>query len=206
MDVRVITPPEPIVTPGDIPGPHSDADPALAALIAAVTEEIDGPDGWLCRSLGPQTLEFTGWLGKKRNRLPFGPVISIERVETIDEDGNVAIVDSSAWRREGDEIVAATGAAWVTARRHRVRYVAGYNGTTGATGEEAQTGAVPERARQAIILSVQDLLRTGSTEAGIRSETVEGVGTQTFLDGDKMTAIVERTCNRLLATLKVYSL
>jgi hypothetical protein len=206
MTVRVITPPTPIVTPADIAGAHTDNDPAVAAMIQAVTEEIDGPGGWLGRALGPQTLELIGWFACRRMRLPCAPVIKIESVVTEDRDGNTETADASMWRQDGDEIIIAEGAAWVTRYRHRIRFKAGYNGTSGAGVGEIQTGAVPERARQAIILSVQDLIRSGSVQPGLRSETVEDVGSWTYLDSDKVTAIVERTCQRLLSTLRIYTL
>ncbi|OCP05004.1 MULTISPECIES: hypothetical protein [unclassified Ensifer] len=205
MDVRVITPPAPIVTPSDVPGSHPGTDAGIAALIAATTEQIDGPDGWLGRCLGPQTIEVAGLFFRERQKLPFGPVIKIISIVTEDEDGNATPADSSTWRQDGDTLVVSTGARWVTDYRHRVRYSAGYNGTAGAAPGEAQTGKVPERARQAIILSVQDLVRVRASDADIRSEEVEGVGTATYLDSDKMAAVIERTCGRLLSTLRVFS-
>jgi len=121
MFARVITPPQPIVTPAAIAGGHAPTDAAVASMIAAVTEEIDGPTGWLGRSLGPQTIEATGWIGCRRFRLPCGPVIKIVSVVTEDCDGNTVTEDASTWRQDGDDIVVADGASWVFRPIHRVR-------------------------------------------------------------------------------------
>lgn len=201
MTVRVIIPPDPIVTPGDIPGAHPSDDAMVAALIQAVTEEIDGPGGWLGRALGPQTLELVGWFSCRRIRLPYAPIIDLDGIVAVSEDGEETDADPATYRLEDGEVIVSAGAAWVTAPKHRIRYIAGYNGSG-----EGKTGAVPERARQAIILSVQDMLRTRSVSPILRSETVEGVGSKTFLDGDKVTAVVEKTCCRLLSNLRVYAL
>jgi len=202
--LRVVTPPEPIVAPEEILGATA-GDTAVAGLIAAVTEEIDGPSGWLGRSLGPQTIEWTDWIGCRRTVLPCRPIIKIESVASVDEGGNETVVDPATYRRDGDCIVVAEGAAWVRAAQHRVRYKAGYNGTSGAAAGEVQTGAVPERARQAIILSVQHLRSLRVESLYLKVDEVDGVGRKEFTLSDQASNIVERTCERLLSTLRVYS-
>ncbi|MGB3900458.1 MAG: hypothetical protein WA973_18125 [Mesorhizobium sp.] len=207
MAVRVVVPPDPIVTPADVAGGHAADDPAVVALIQAVTEGIDGPDGWLGRALGKQTLELTlpSFCGRNLG-LPYPPVIAdtatvkyldLTGVEQTVDPSNYKVIDNRIWLDSGFSFPAVRDAPDAV----RIRYDAGYNGAG-----EGKTGAVPERARQAIILSVQDLIRAGAATPGLRSETVEGVGAQTFLDADKVTAIVERTCNRLLSTLRIYTL
>jgi hypothetical protein len=207
MTVHVITPPSPIVTPADIAGAHTEDDPSIVAMIQAVTEEIDGPAGWLGRALGPQTLELVLPAFRVRNLgLPCPPVIAnTVSVKYLDANGveqtvdlsNYKIFDNGIWLNSGYSFPAVQCAPDAV----RIRYDAGYNGVG-----DGKTGALPERARQAIILSVQDLLRSGSAQPGLRSETVEDVGSWTYLDSDKITAIVERTCQRLLSTLRIYSL
>jgi len=206
MSARVIMPPHPIVTPAEIAGSHASDDAAVASMIAAVTEEIDGPTGWVGRSLGPQTLEWSGWLGSRRMWLPCGPVIAIVSVKTVDEDGVEEEVDASTWRQDGDEIVVAQGANWVSRYRHRVRYKAGYNGTTGAGEGEVQTGAVPERARQAIILSVQHLKSLSVPSLYLRADEVEGIGRKEYTLSDVASRVVQQSCDRLLAGLRIYRL
>lgn len=199
MSVRVITPPDPIVEPSDIAGAHSANDASVAAMIAAVTEEIDGPTGWLGRCLGPQTLEWSDWIGCRRTMLPCRPIIKIESVVAVDSNGNETTVDPTTYRLDGDCIVVADGAAWVVSQQHRIVYQAGYNGT-GA----GKTGEIPERARQAIILSVQHLKSLSVESLYLRSVEIPDVETRQFTLSDQASNIVERTCDRLLSTLRVY--
>lgn len=202
--LRVVTPPEPIVAPEDIAGVTA-GDTGVAGLIAAVTEEIDGPSGWLGRSLGPQTIEWTDWIGCCRALLPCGPIIKIESVTAVDRDGVETTVDPSTYRLDGNCIVIADGASWVACEKHRIRYKAGYNGTTGAGAGEVQTGAIPERARQAIILSVQHLRSLQVESLYLKVDEVDGVGRKEFTLSEQASNIVERTCEWLLSTLRVYS-
>lgn len=201
MNVRVIVPPEPIVMPADIPGTHAADDAAVRAMIQAVTETIDGPGGWLGRSLGAQTLELSGNFACGRIRLPYVPIIDIVSIVAVSEDGSETAADPATFRLDDSDVVISPGASWVNSPKQRIRYMAGYNGIG-----EGKTGPVPERARQAIILSVQDMMRASSVSPLLRSETVEGLGSKTFLDADKLTAVVERTCDRLLSNLRVYVL
>jgi hypothetical protein len=204
MRVRVVVPPEPIVLPADIFGSHAADDAGVAAMIAAVTEEIDGPGGWLGRSLGPQTLELVKdcW-GGRSIRLPCGPVIAIDSLVYLDVDGIEQTVDGSSWSRTGDLLwLRPTFSAPTLSSEPwpiRIRYQAGYDGRDIDSGG---TGPVPERARQAIILSVQDMLRLGTAAPALRSETVEGIGSQTYLDADRVSAIVQKRCDALLWNLR----
>jgi hypothetical protein len=202
--LRVVAPPEPIVAPENIAGVTA-GDTAVAGLIAAVTEEIDGPSGWLGRSLGPQTIEWTDWIGCRRTILPCRPIIKIESVVAVERDGTETTVDAGDYRLDGDCMVIAEGAAWVRCERHRILYKAGYNGTAGAADGEAQTGDVPERARQAIILSVQHLRSLQVESLYLKVDEVDGVGRKEFTLSEQASNIVEQTCERLLSTLRVYS-
>lgn len=204
--LRVVTPPSPIVTPVDIAGDHADDDSAVMRMIAAVTEEIDGPTGWLGRCLGPQELEYAGWIGCGRFRLPCGPIIAITSVSTEDCDGTAATVDPSLYRLADGHLVVAAGVDWVRRPLHRVRYKAGYNGTSGAGDGELQTGPVPERARQAIILSVQHMKALGAENLFLRSVEVPDVLTEQYTLSDAASRIVQQACDRLWSGLRVYSL
>lgn len=207
MFVRVITPPDPIVTPADIVGDHAPDDSAVAAMIQAVTEEIDGPGGWLGRSLGPQTLEWSGacwpsnWL-----RLPYGPVADIDGVSYLDANGEEQEVDGGDWSYEGGLLIFREGWSAPSLFRHpaavKITYQAGYDGED-ITSDG--TGPVPERARQAIILSVQHMLSLGAENLFRRAEEVEGIGRDEFTLSDVASKIVSQACDRLLSTLRVYA-
>lgn len=201
MTVRVVTPPEPIVRPEEILGVTA-GDEAVAGLIAAVTEEIDGPTGWLGRSLGPQTLEWSSqnwpcnWF-----TLPCKPIIEISGVTYLDISSTVQTVDAADWSLSGDLIVFRNGWSMPSLacgpNAVRIQYQAGYDGDT--------TGEVPERARQAIILSVQHLRSLQVESLYLKVDEVDGVGRKEFTLSDQASNIVERTCERLLSTLRVYS-
>ncbi len=204
MTVSVIIPPDPIVEPSDIAGSHSGNDATVAAMIAAVTEEIDGPTGWLGRCLGPQTLELTmpafcGW----NFLLPFPPVIKVVSISYLDRDGVEQTIDEADYRFADKRVWFGLGYSFPSTQcapdAVRVVYQAGYNGS-GA----GKTGEIPERARQAIILSVQHLKSLSVESLYLRSVEIPDVETRQFTLSDQASNIVERTCDRLLSTLRVY--
>lgn len=204
MHLRVVTPPSPIVTPADIPGAHAPDDASVVQMIAAATEEIDGPQGWLGRCLGPQELELTGWIGCYRFWLPCPPTITILSVSTEDCDGNAESADPASWRQDGDNLVIAEGASWVRQPVHRVRYKAGYNGTSGAAIDEVQTGDIPARVKQAIILAVQHMKALSADNLYLKVDEVEGVGRREFTLSDTAGRIIRQACDNLLSGLRIY--
>ncbi|MCA0278453.1 MAG: hypothetical protein LCH86_20850 [Proteobacteria bacterium] len=203
MSVRVIVPPDAIVSPADIAGAHAADDAAVMRMINAATREIEGPSGWLGRSLGPQTLELSGWFCTRRIRLPFAPIMDIVSVVVEDCDGNKETADPSTYRLDGEEVVIAAGASWVTKPKHLIRYKAGYDGAAVADGG---TGPIPDEAKQAIILMVQHMKSVGATEnLFLRSEEVEGVGVRQYTVSDQAEALVRRTVDNLLSGLRIYT-
>lgn len=198
MRAVVVTPPDPIVTPDEISGTHDANDTVVAALIAAVTEEIDGPGGYLNRSLGLQTIRATSWCFEDGMTLPAGPVTDIESLTYLDANGDEQTVDPSYYRLAGDRLYAVGGYTFPTTLAAddavRVTYNAGYDGVV--------TGAIPERARSAIILSVQSLKAGMAIEnVFLKTDVVEGIGRQEYVLSDQATAAVQATCRRLLSTL-----
>jgi hypothetical protein len=79
--------------------------------------------------------------------------------------------------------------------------MAGYNGEPVAAGG---TGPVPPEAVEAIILLVQDRIRTGALDGGIRSETVEDVGATTYLDSDRFSVLAQNAARNHLSGLRVW--
>jgi uncharacterized phiE125 gp8 family phage protein len=202
MTVRVVIPPVPIVVPSDLSGGYGDGDALASGVIAAVTETIDGPTGWLGRALGPQTLEWSmpcwpcGWV-----RLPCRPIIDIDSVTYLDAAGSEQTVDDGDWMLSGDQF--AFRASWpqpalaCDPRAVRIQYLAGYDGDT--------TGDVPERAKQAIILAAQHMLNTGSENLFLSVDEVEGVGRQQYVVSDAARQTIENACDRLLSGLRVFA-
>lgn len=207
MRVTVIEPPPPIVTPVEIPGDHAADDVAVAALISAVTAGIAGPDGWLGRSLGPQTLELAlscwpdGFV-----RLPCPPVISVLSVSYVDSAGALVTVNDSAWQAEGGEFWMRSSFAppelGDVPRPVRIRYRAGYDGNP---VDEGGTGRVPEQARQAIVLSVHAMKALRRDDLFLKVDEVQDVGRREWVISDQAGRIIEATAGRLLQGLRVYS-
>jgi len=138
---------------------HDDEDALIAAYIAAACAHIDGPNGWLGRALGLQTLEARlpafgtcGWI-----ELPYPPAVSIEGIEYVDQAGATVTLAEGEYELAGNllrptwpgSFPAADwrGAAGETVR---IRWVAGY--------EE-----LPAPIRAAILLMVGDLYANRST-------------------------------------------
>jgi hypothetical protein len=204
MPVRVIVPPEPIVEPGDISGSHAPTDAAIAALISAAQEDIDGPTGRVGRCFGAQTLQLATGHFCAHQRLPFGPIIDPVSVIYLDREGVEHELDSVLYRLSGSHLIF-SGSFPITGcfdDAVRIRYEAGYNGTPVADGG---TGDVPERARQAIILSVQHLLSLGAENLFLRSEEVDGVGIRSYTVTDQASNLIHATTDRLLQGLRVYA-
>lgn len=171
MRVLVITPPEPVVTWEDadahlkLSGDESDK-LYVEGLIAASTGHIDGPEGWLGRALGVQTLEarFAALdTVFSRVSLPYPPLIELVSVSFLDAGGveqTAAIGDVDTF---GSDLVSVTDLwPWVggSPRREaiRVRYKAGY------------PNGIPAAVRVAILMMVGDMYRNRvTTQPGAQS-------------------------------------
>lgn len=201
MNLHVIIPPEPLLGSEDIPG-HNAGDAAIEALIAAAQEEIDGPDGWVGRAFGVQTLEYSGWFPHSRIRLPCPPAIEAVSLVWIDHRDIETSVDITGYSIEDNCLVVPHDASWVSHHvRARIRYRAGYNGIP---VEDGGTGDVPKRAEQAIILAVQHLADMGGENLFLRSDEVEGVGTRQYVVSDAASKLIRTTTDRLLSGLRIY--
>lgn len=173
MRVVVVTPPEPVVT-WEMAARHlrltgTHEQPYVEALIAAATGHIDGPDGWLGRSLGAQTLEvrFGVWdCGPKgRVRLPYGPVLELVSAVYLGADGQDRQIELGDLELLGSDVVA-SGAAFPweggSPRQEaiRIRYRAGYE------------NAIPPAICAAILLMVGDLFRNRDTAAPVQMSQI----------------------------------
>lgn len=178
MRVVVITEPTAILPLADakahlaIDAGDTNDDEKITAYVAAATEHVDGPAGWLGRSLGKQTLElrscgFPTWIS-----LPYGPVLSVVSIKYDDTDGAEQTLDPSLYVEYGGVICPAANTAWPATRSGpesvRVQYEAGY-----------ADGKVPTPIIQAIKLMVGDFYRftesatMGAVNAVPMSATVE---------------------------------
>jgi len=162
MRVVVVTPPAPVVTWEEAQAhlrlDGDDEKTFVESLIAAATGHIDGPDGWLGRSVGVQALEarMSGF-GVGPIRLPFEPILNVVSVHYLDGTGTPVLVDASTYELFGSDLGTAWGKSWPTpgayrgqAETVRIQYRVGY--------EEA-----PAPIKAAILLMVGDLHRFRST-------------------------------------------
>ncbi|WP_404713191.1 head-tail connector protein [Sphingomonas sp. MMS24-J13] len=163
MRTFVVTPPEPLMT-------WEEADDQLKldgdeeqstyveSLIAAATGHLDGPDGWLGRSIGPQTLETRFSLIGCASTicLPYPPVIDLVSVKYLDAAGIEQTSDIADFELYGDELAPVADWPWSggSLRREagRVRYRAGYE-------------TLPSAIRHSILLIVSDFFRFRETAA-----------------------------------------
>jgi uncharacterized phiE125 gp8 family phage protein len=207
MTTYVVVPPQPVVTPADIPGSHTSNDATIAAYIAAAMEGIDGPSGWVGRAFGVQTLEHLlsdfpcGLI-----ELPCPPVISLTSISYRDAAGVERAVDvsgvtldklSGTLRLNSGYWPAALGQAGAI----RIRYVAGYNGTSIADGG---TGTLPVSVKQAIRFMVQNMAATATQQQMLKVDEVEGVGRREFFTSQADSKTLLRSAESHLAGLRVF--
>ena len=135
MTVVVITPPAEIIdldtAKAHLRVDHADDDALIEAFVGAATSWLDGPSGWLGRSLGLQTLEARfDRFDCDFLALPYGPIVDIVSVRYDDADGVEQTVASVDYTLQPGGVRAAYAAAWPSPRSYagavRVRYRAGY--------------------------------------------------------------------------------
>lgn len=170
MRVFVVSGPEQAVSLADakqhlkVSGAAEDV--LINGMIAAATQALDGPEGWLGRALGAQTLEarFSLIDCGASVRLPYRPVNGLVSVKYLDRADNERSADLADFELLGDELVP-VGAEWVwmggSLRREavRVQYRAGYQ-------------AIPAPIRTAILLMVGDLYRNRETVAAVQMSKI----------------------------------
>lgn len=200
MTLRVVQAPSPIVLPTEL-GSLAVDDTTAAAIIAAVTAELDGPLGKLGRCFGPQTIEAE-FAPACRIDLPCPPVIDIVSIGYEGADGTVTAVDADYFE-EGGRIRFVNGSFWggvPSGRMIRVRYQAGYD------GQAEGTGPMPPQIKQAIILKARFIASAVSNEIALKAYEVEGIGRKEYTLPEQMTKIIDQAVDSLVGGLKVYRL
>lgn len=133
--VVVITPPAAVVSLADMRThlrvDFSEDDALIAACVAAATGFIDGPDGWLGRAIGSQTLEWRDdTFPLEELVLPYPPLTSVGSVKYVDPNGDEQTFSDAGYAVAGQRLVLKSGEAWPSISTDpesvRVRYVAGY--------------------------------------------------------------------------------
>lgn len=133
--VVVVTRPDPVVSREEMKAhlrvDFSDDDELIDACVAAATGFIDGPDGWLGRAIGSQTLEWRDdAFPTSTIVLPYPPVVSVASVKYLDQAGAEQTYLAANYVLAGVRIVLKSGSAWPSISTDpeavRVRYIAGY--------------------------------------------------------------------------------
>lgn len=162
-DLRVVEPPEPIVTLEDARRhlaelPEED-EAYVEGLILAATTWIDGPTGWLGRALGIQTLEYAmedfhsdadGYI-----HLPFSPVLELLSIRVRASAENFDTIPPPEYEIDAGGVYPLSGAwPFVSGRNQRViiRYRVGCAKSSGTPA--VWVANVPEPIRFAILLLV----------------------------------------------------
>lgn len=207
--VVVVVPPEPVITPAEVPGDHAADDATVAAWIAAATAEIDGPAGWLGRAIGPQTLELLAddfWPGDGRLFLPYPPAIEIVSLVYVDESDVEQTVSAADYALAGQRFYAKSTFSAPTVGPDyegiRVRYRAGYDG--GAQGSPyGTTGDVPAPIKQWIIMRATQLVALAGADPLVKSETTNDLDSVTYVQPGEV-AMLDPLSAALLSPYKVY--
>ncbi|MHA0333667.1 head-tail connector protein [Sphingomonas aquatilis] len=133
-----------------------DNDALIAGYLDAATAHIDGPDGWLGRSIGVQTLEARCDVFRDAMQLSYGPVLDIVSVDYLTPGGTAAVVAPVDYEVRGWILGSAFGRRWPAVGAHpeavRIKYRAGYDD-------------VPPAIKAAILLMTGDLFRNRDTVA-----------------------------------------
>jgi uncharacterized phiE125 gp8 family phage protein len=158
MRVFVVTPPEPVISLDDakehLRVRHDDEDTLIKAYVAAATGHIDGPDGWLGRAIGMQTLEARADVFRDCMRLPFAPIADITSVKYLDGTAAEVTILPTEYELRGSLIGSAFGKRWPSVLAQpesvRIQYQAGYT-------------TLPPAIRAAILLMTGDLYANRET-------------------------------------------
>lgn len=200
MRVVVITPPPGVVTLAEakqhLRVDHDEDDALIGIYLAAAHRQVDGPDAWLGRAIGVQTLEAYPSSFEVCDPLPRPEIIDVVSVKYLDPDRVLQTVDPATYELHDRHLVLAEDATWPTVYAGvsasklpvvQVRYRAGYVADPLA---DPLVAAVPDDIRAAILLITGDLYANRETAV-----------TGTVAAKIPMSATVEN----LLATYRVYA-
>lgn len=171
--LTILTPPEPVVSleqaKQHLRVEADDDDVLIATYLAAATQQLDAPHGWLGRAIGVQTIEArAAYFDLPEWTLPCPPVIEVDQISYVDPTGTVQTLDPAVYDVRGNAVVRGYGKSWpavrVDSESVRVTYQAGYE-------------MVPAPIVAAILLMTGDLYAnretsvTGTIAASIPMET-----------------------------------
>lgn len=153
MGVVVVTPPvhgiDLALVKAHLREESNDYDALISAYIDAAVAHIDGPQGWLGRSIWTQTLELRQNTFSGAVSLPYGPVRSVTSVIYVDSVGTEQTLAVDQYMLTNDGLIrSAHNTTWPSLRGDaegvRVRYVAGF-------------ATVPAAVHASVLLMVGDM-------------------------------------------------
>ncbi|MBX3546896.1 hypothetical protein [Chelatococcus sp.] len=214
MSVAVIEPPAPIISASDARAALS-IDPDVPSdiidgLIEAATAHLDGPQGWLGRALGEQTLEqrHSGlyWACSPVFMLYYPPLIEVVSIKYLDRDGIERTVSPDDYRVIGGsgatgiaQLAPTYGTSWPSAQPSeeavRIRFKAGYPVVSGKS-------TVPAPIRQAILLAVRRLLDV-NRDLFLKREEVDGVLNREWVVSQAAGDVVDKATTALLMPYRI---
>ena len=191
-------------------------DAQITAAIAAVISELDPAEGgWLGRAIVEQTWELRlscfyrhrhhcRRYGHGAIALPYPPLVDIVSVKYDDLAGvEQTLVEGTDFQLLGVGTLGRQSIAplylqcWPVARwapeSVRIRYDCGYD-----------TGAIPPKLKQAIVLSVRAILNATERNVLILQDQVEGLGAKRYQSNPALADIVTKAADSLLSTLRAY--
>jgi uncharacterized phiE125 gp8 family phage protein len=174
----------------------------MESFIKAARQTIDGRDGWLGRALNTQTwkLLLSGFPCEPI-RIPLPPLISVESVKYYDLAGDLQTVDPGDYRilAGARPEITPTG-SWPSAACRadavEILFTAGY----GPAGSD-----VPEPIRSAIALMVSHLRSMSARNLFISQDSVEGVGSKSYVVGGNAGQAIDAAVASLLSTYRVFA-
>lgn len=195
----------------------TDQDNAITAAIDAVTATLDPAfGGMLGRGMGPQTWrlelrsfrdrrpKFRAYANSQAIPLPYPPLISVNSVKYLDENGvDTTLALGTGYRVLGmgaaiakQSIAPLYSKSWPNTRIDdasvRIEFTCGYDG---------ETNVMPPNLLQAICLGVRALLTAGTRDAMILEDRVEGIGSKRYQNNPQVTDIVTKAICGLIANL-----
>jgi len=178
------------------------ADATMESFIKAARQTIDGRDGWLGRALNTQTwkLLLPGFPCEPI-RVPLPPLISVGSVKYYDLAGDLQTVDPADYRilAVGRPEIVPSGSWPSTAYRAdavEIVFTTGY----GPAGSD-----VPEPIRSAVALMVSHLRSMSARNLFVSQDSVEGVGSKSYVVGGNAGAAIDAAVTSLLSTYRVFA-
>lgn len=162
MSVVVVAKPLPVLTLQEVKNhlrvDGGDDDDYMEALIMAAQMTIDGPDGWLGRAVGLQTIEYRMDGFCDAFLLPFPPAVSIVSVSYRDATGAAQVVPADRYELIGNVVGTAPGASWPSPGAFRegvrVQYRAGYFKMNGDGDDATMVDDAPAPIKHALLLLI----------------------------------------------------